>query len=85
MFNRDTLCMLGSQKPPNQSHLGGVVVSVLVTGPKGCGFKPGQGGGFLRAMKFHSTPSFRLEVNLEVPCHKILRCVKDLLKSHGDR
>jgi hypothetical protein len=27
------------------------VVSVLATGPKGRGFKPGQGGGFLRAIK----------------------------------
>jgi hypothetical protein len=27
------------------------VVTVLATGPKGCGFKPGQGDGFLRAMK----------------------------------
>jgi hypothetical protein len=27
------------------SRLGGVVVSVLATGPKGCGFEPGQGDG----------------------------------------
>jgi hypothetical protein len=35
--------------------LGGVVVSVLATGPKGCGFEPGQGDGFLRAIKMCST------------------------------
>jgi hypothetical protein len=29
----------------------GVVVSVLATGPKGCGFEPGQGNGFFRAIK----------------------------------
>jgi hypothetical protein len=29
-------------------RLGGVVVSELATGPKGRGFKPGQGDGFLR-------------------------------------
>jgi hypothetical protein len=31
-----------------RSHcrLGGVVVSVLATGPNGCGFEPGQGDGF---------------------------------------
>jgi hypothetical protein len=40
-------------------HLGGVVFSVLVTGPKGCRFEPGQRGGFLRAIKIWSTPSFR--------------------------
>jgi hypothetical protein len=40
--------------------LGGVVVSVLVTGPKVCGFEPGQGDGFLRAIKFRSTPSSRM-------------------------
>jgi hypothetical protein len=49
------------------------VVSVLVTGPKGRGFKPGRGDGFLRAIKIRSTPSFGREVKLEVPCHKILR------------
>jgi hypothetical protein len=31
--------------------LGGVVVSVLTTGPKGCGFEPGQGDEFLRENK----------------------------------
>jgi hypothetical protein len=44
-----------------QSRLGGVVVSVLVTGPKGCGFDPSQGDKFLRVIKIHSTPSFRKE------------------------
>jgi hypothetical protein len=36
------------------------VVSVLATGPKGCGFKPDQGDGFLRAIKVRSTPSFQM-------------------------
>jgi hypothetical protein len=39
------------------SRLGGVVVSVLATGPKGRVFKPGQSDGFLRAIKSRSTPS----------------------------
>jgi hypothetical protein len=39
------------------SRLGGVVVSVLATGPKGCGFEPGQDDGFLRAIKILSSPS----------------------------
>jgi hypothetical protein len=39
------------------SHLGGVAVSVLSTGPNGCGFEPGQGDGFLRAIKICSMPS----------------------------
>jgi hypothetical protein len=34
------------------------VVSVLATGPKGCRFEPGQGDGFLRAIKIRSTPSW---------------------------
>jgi hypothetical protein len=33
------------------SCLGGVVVSVLATGPKGWWFKPGQGNGFLMEIK----------------------------------
>jgi hypothetical protein len=41
-------------------RLGGVVVSVLATGPKGCGFELGQGDGFLRAIKSRSTPSSRM-------------------------
>jgi hypothetical protein len=65
-------------------HLGGVMVSVIATGPKGCGFEPGQGDEFLRAIKICSTPSFGREVKPEVPCRKISWHVKDLLKSHGD-
>jgi hypothetical protein len=42
------------------SRLGGAVVSVLATEPKGCGFEPGQGDGFLRVIKIRSTPSFRM-------------------------
>jgi hypothetical protein len=42
------------------SILGGVVVSVLVTGPKDCGFEPGQGEGFLRAIKIRRTRSSRM-------------------------
>jgi hypothetical protein len=64
---------------PRACRLGGVVVSVLATGPIGREFVPGQGDGFLRAIKIHSTPSFGWEVKLEVPCCKILH-VKDLLQ-----
>jgi hypothetical protein len=60
------------------------VVSVHFTGPKDRGFEPGQGDGFLRAIKTISTPSFEWNVKPEVPCHKILRHVKGLLKSYGD-
>jgi hypothetical protein len=42
-------------------HLGVVVVSVLATGPKNRGFKPGRGDGFIRAIKIRSTPSSRME------------------------
>jgi hypothetical protein len=45
------------------------VVSVLATGPKGCRLEPGQGDGFLRAIKMR-----------KVQCHKILRHVKELLE-----
>jgi hypothetical protein len=62
------------------SFLDGVVVSVLATGPKGRGFKPGRGDGFLRVIKIHSTPSFRWEVEPEVPRRKILRHVPHPLR-----
>jgi hypothetical protein len=61
------------------SHLGGVVASVLATGPKGCGFKPGRGYGVLRETKIRSTPSFGWEVKPEDPCRTILRHIKDPL------
>jgi hypothetical protein len=56
--------------------VGGVMVSVLTTGPKGRVFKPGRGDGFLRAIKIRSTPSFGWEAKPETPCCKILRHVK---------
>jgi hypothetical protein len=67
-----------------RSRLGGVVVSVYATGPKGRWFEPGQGDRFLSAIKIHIIPSFGWEVKPDVQCRKILRRVKDLLKSHGD-
>jgi hypothetical protein len=64
----------------NQSyHLGGVVVSVLAPEPKGRGFKPSRGDGFVRAIKTYSTLSFGWVVKPEAPCRKILRHVKDPL------
>jgi hypothetical protein len=61
------------------SRLGGAMDSVLATGPKGCGFKPSRGNGFLRVTKIRTTPSFGWEVKPEVPCCKILWHVKDPL------
>jgi hypothetical protein len=60
------------------------VVSVLATGPNGYGFEPGQGDGFLKAIKIRSTPSFGCEVKPEVPYRKVLRNVRHLFKSHED-
>jgi hypothetical protein len=60
------------------SRLNGVVVSMLATGSKGRGFKPGRGDGILRAIKIRSTPFLGWEVKPEAPC-KILRQVKDPL------
>jgi hypothetical protein len=63
----------------------GVKVSVLATGPKVCGFEPGQGDGFLRAIKIHSTSSSRIG-STAGRSHVVrsLLHVKKLLKSHGD-
>jgi hypothetical protein len=55
------------------------VVSVIATGPKGRGFRPGRGDRFLRVIKIHSTPSFGWEVKPKAPCRKILRHIKDPL------
>jgi hypothetical protein len=60
-------------------RLGGVVVSVLATGPKCRGFRPGRGDGFLRAIEIRSTPSFGWDVKPEAQCCKILQPVKDTL------
>jgi hypothetical protein len=71
-------------RPVTVSGPSGVVVSVLTTGPKGRGFEPDQGNGFLIAIKIRRTLSFGWEIKPEVPCRNILRHVKDLLKTHGD-
>jgi hypothetical protein len=71
----ESLCYSSSH-----SRLGGVVVNVLATGPKGRGFKTGRGDGFLRTIKICSTSSFGWEVKPEVPCSKILRHIKDPLR-----
>jgi hypothetical protein len=66
------------------SRLGGVLDSVLATGPKVLGFELGQGDWLLRAIKIRSTACFGWEVMPEFPRRKILRHVKELLKYHGD-
>jgi hypothetical protein len=53
-----------------RSRLGGVVVSVLATGPKGRGLKPGRDERFLRVIKIRSTISLGLEVKPDVPCRQ---------------
>jgi hypothetical protein len=61
------------------------VVSVLATEPKCCGFKTRQRWWILRAIKIRSTLSSRLGSKAgRSPCRKILRHVKELLKSHRD-
>jgi hypothetical protein len=60
------------------------MVSVLATGPKGSGFKHGQGDGFLREIKISSTSSFGWKVK-PVSCRNILGHVTELFKSHGDK
>jgi hypothetical protein len=67
------------------SRLGGVMDSVFATGPKGRGFELCQGGGFLRATKIRSTPSFGWEVKPEVSRCKILRHVKELPRGRIDK
>jgi hypothetical protein len=52
--------LLQALNDDDPSRLGGVVASVLATGPKGYGFEPGQGDGFLRVIKIRSTPSSRM-------------------------
>jgi hypothetical protein len=52
------------------------VVSVLDIQTKVCGFKPGRGDGFLRAIKICDVPFFGGEVKPDAPCCKVLRHVK---------
>jgi hypothetical protein len=56
------------------------VVSVLATGFRVHGFKPGRGDGFLKAIKIRSTPSFGAELKPLAPCRKILRHGKEPLE-----
>jgi hypothetical protein len=54
--------------------LGGLVVSVLATGPKVRGFDPTEVDGFLRVIKIRSTTSFGEEVKPSVPCRRFTAC-----------
>jgi hypothetical protein len=65
MYNLTNSLHLEPQLPPLLC-LYGVVVSVLATSPKGRVFDPGQGDGFLRAIKIRSTPSFGWDIKPEV-------------------
>jgi hypothetical protein len=56
------------------------VVSVLATIPLGHRFKHDLDDGFLSAIKIRSTLTFGWTVKLGVPCRKILRQVKYLLR-----
>jgi hypothetical protein len=55
------------------------MVNVLAIGTKVCRLKPGQGNGFIRAIRICSTPSFG-EVKTSAPYHKILWHIKTTLK-----
>jgi hypothetical protein len=52
------------------------MVSVLASGSRVRGFKPGRRDGFLRAIKFRSTLSFGAEVKSSASCRNNLRHVK---------
>jgi hypothetical protein len=54
-----------------QVFLGGVMASVLETGPKVRGFKPGRGDEFLRAIQIRRMPYFGVEVNQKASYRKI--------------
>jgi hypothetical protein len=56
--------------------LGGVIVSLLVTGHKVHEFKPAEGDGVSNAIKIRRTPSFGVEVKPSAPCFKILLHIK---------
>jgi hypothetical protein len=60
------------------------MVSMLATRPKVCRFKPSQANEFLKAIKIHSTPSFRAEVKPEASCHKSLWLVRELYEYEKD-
>jgi hypothetical protein len=60
------------------------MVTMLAIRPKVRGFKPGQGDGFIKATKI-CRPSFREEVKLENPCHKILWYVKKITRKYEQK
>jgi hypothetical protein len=57
--------------------LGGLVVSVLATGPKVRGFDP-EVDVFLRVIKIRNTTSFGGEVKPSVPCRRFTACKRTL-------
>jgi hypothetical protein len=57
---------------------GGLVVSVLATGPKVRGFKPGRVRWIFKGDKIRGTTSFGGEVKSSVPCRRFTACKRTL-------
>jgi hypothetical protein len=53
---------------------GGLVVSMLASGSRVRGFKPGQGRWIFTSVKILSMPSFGGEVEVSVPCPSFVAC-----------
>jgi hypothetical protein len=68
----------------SQVALGGQVVACLPLDPSFIGAKLPEDNGFLRMMIICNTASFRGEVKPSVPCHKILRHIKESYKYQKD-
>jgi hypothetical protein len=56
----------------------GLGVSMLAFGTQVCGFKLGRSRRIFKGEKILSTPSFRVEVKLSVPCRRFAACKRSL-------
>jgi hypothetical protein len=59
---------------PSVNGFGGLVVSVLASGSRVRGFKPGRSRWIFTSVKILSMPSFRGEVKVSVPCPSFSAC-----------
>ena len=77
MYTQYALCV-HLLLPVYKSDFGGLGLSMLAFSTQVRGFKPGRSHQIFKGEKILSTPSFRGEVKLSVPCRRFASCKKSL-------
>jgi hypothetical protein len=66
--------MISTNNKADMRGFGGLVVHMLASGTRVCGFKPGRSRRIFSGVKILSMPSFRREVKPSAPCCRFAAC-----------